>query len=82
MQAPPLPSPRYLTVGQVAARLSVSTDTIWRWCRLGTFPKPYRIGGNTSRWRLSEIEEYEASLTTALLFSGSVGDSFLAELQQ
>ncbi|WP_172960965.1 helix-turn-helix transcriptional regulator [Oceaniglobus roseus] len=50
----------YLSVEQVAARYNVSKDSIWRWRREGDFPKPVRLGGNTSRWRLSELEAYEA----------------------
>jgi prophage regulatory protein len=49
----------YLSVDQVAARFDVSKDTIWRWKREGDFPPPVKLGGNTSRWRLSHIEEWE-----------------------
>ncbi|MBC2834091.1 helix-turn-helix domain-containing protein [Gemmobacter straminiformis] len=51
-----------MPVEQVAARFSVSVDTIWRWCRKGTFPKPYHPGGSAARWRIDEIEAYEADL--------------------
>ena len=51
----------YLTVGQVAAKFSVSTDTIWRWKRNGDFPKPVRVGPNCTRWRLSDIEAHEST---------------------
>ncbi len=50
----------YLTVVQVAERLGVSVDTIWRWNRDGDFPKPYRFGGST-RWKLQDLLDYEAS---------------------
>ncbi|MVO18578.1 helix-turn-helix transcriptional regulator [Parasedimentitalea huanghaiensis] len=51
--------PLYLSVDQVAARFSVSKDSIWRWRRDGEFPAPVKLGGRTTRWRLSEIEEWE-----------------------
>jgi prophage regulatory protein len=49
----------YLSVDQVAARFNVSKDSIWRWRRDGEFPAPKKLGGRTTRWRLSDIEEWE-----------------------
>ena len=51
----------YLTVKDVAHRLSVSTDTIYRWKREGTFPKVYRLSRGTARFKLSEIVEWEST---------------------
>ncbi|MBQ0750533.1 MAG: AlpA family phage regulatory protein [Roseovarius sp.] len=51
-----------MSVEQVAKRFSVSKDTIWRWKRNGEFPAPVKLGGTTTRWRLSDIEEYESQL--------------------
>ncbi len=62
-----LPQTLYIPVEQVAARFSVSVDTIWRWCRKGVFPKPYHPGGNSARWKLSEVVEYECSMRVGLL---------------
>lgn len=57
----------YLSVEQVAKRFSVSKDTIWRWKRNGEFPAPVKLGGTTTRWRLSDIEEYESQLICGLI---------------
>lgn len=59
----------YIPVDQVAARFSVSVDTIWRWCRKGSFPKPYHPGGSAARWKVSEVEGYEATLRTGLIMA-------------
>jgi prophage regulatory protein len=48
----------YLSVRQVAQRLDVSKDTIWRWCRKGEFPAGVKLSGGCTRWRLAEIEEH------------------------
>ncbi|MCZ8153184.1 MAG: AlpA family phage regulatory protein [Rhodobacteraceae bacterium] len=65
----PLPTDAlYVPVDQVAARFSVSIDTIWRWCRKGSFPKPYHPGGSSARWKVAEIEAYEASMQAGLIF--------------
>lgn len=51
----------YLTVRQAAARLAVSVPTVWRWAReRPDFPKPHRLGPNCTRWRLSDLEAWEA----------------------
>lgn len=51
----------FLTVDQVAARYSVSKDTIWRWKREGMFPKACVVGKGTTRWRLRDLVEHEAT---------------------
>lgn len=56
----------YLSVNQVAERFNVSPDSIWRWKRAGDFPAPVKLGGNTTRWRLSDIEEWEGQLRCGL----------------
>lgn len=51
----------YLTDRQVAERLSVSKPTVWRWVNvLPDFPQPIKLGPNTTRWRLDDIEAWEA----------------------
>lgn len=54
--------PHFLTVEQVATRFGVSTDTIWRWKRMGGFPRAVKVGPGTTRWRLADIEAHERSL--------------------
>jgi len=43
-------------------RLPVTKVTIWRWVKLGEFPKPVKLGEATTAWKISEIEEWEAGL--------------------
>jgi len=56
----------YLSVEQVALRFGVSKDSIWRWKRKGDFPKPVKLGGTTTRWRLADIQEWENQLSCGL----------------
>lgn len=58
---------KYLSVKQVAERLGVSIPSVWNYAGNGPysipgFPKPYKLGPHLVRWRLDELEEYEASL--------------------
>jgi len=48
-------------VREVAQRHSVSVSTIWRWVNKGQFPKPIKLSPGCTRWRISDIQEWEAS---------------------
>lgn len=67
----------FLSVNQLAERLSVSVDTIYRWKREGIFPKAVKLSPGTTRWRLSDIEEWEVSRPTALITDIDLSDSRL-----
>lgn len=81
MTKPLSPETLYLSVDDVAARFSVSTDTIWRWTRLGKFPKPVKIGAGTTRWRMSDLLAFEATLPCdfAMVVEGDV-EAFFAQV--
>ncbi len=61
------PQTLYLSVQQVAERYGVSTDTIWRWVRNGAFPKRYKLGGGTTRWRMADLIEHEATFQIGVI---------------
>jgi prophage regulatory protein len=74
------PATMYLTVSQVAERLGVSTDSVWRWVRTDEFPKPYKIGPNCTRWKLSDVLEHEASFRVGMmLFAEALEGMFLLQ---
>lgn len=50
---------------QVAIRLHVSRVTVWRWAASGRLPPPVRLGPHTTRWRLADIEAFEAQRVAA-----------------
>jgi predicted DNA-binding transcriptional regulator AlpA len=52
----------YITDRQVGARFSVHHLTPRRW---PDFPKPIRLTPGCTRWRLSEIEAWEAAKASA-----------------
>lgn len=54
--------PKFLSDKQVAARYSVSRATIWRWVANGKFPEPIKLSEGCTRWRLSDVEAFEAEL--------------------
>ena len=52
-----------MTIAEVRATLRIGASTIWRKVKEGSFPAPIKIGGST-RWQLSDVEVFVASLTT------------------
>lgn len=48
---------RLLTLKDVRALLAVSHTYIYKYIKMGEFPKPFHLGKETnSRWRLSEVQ--------------------------
>lgn len=56
---------RYVADTFLADRYDTSRVTIWRWARQGTFPKPVKLGPNCTRWRLEDVEAWEAQQVAA-----------------
>lgn len=51
----------YLSDRQLSERFGVSRTTPWRWAKTDpTFPKPITLSPGCTRWRLTEIEAWEA----------------------
>jgi len=45
----------FLTVKDVAARLTIGVSTVWRQVKKGNLPPPIKIGDST-RWRRADLE--------------------------
>ena len=50
---------RYVSVVTLCQRYEVTRPTVWRWVREGLLPEPYRFNSHVTRWRLSEVLDYE-----------------------
>lgn len=37
-----------------------SPATVWRWAAEGRFPKPFKLGPNTTVWDLDQVEAFLA----------------------
>jgi prophage regulatory protein len=60
------PPELFLNDAQVAARYGVNRATPWRWAKSRPdFPKPICLSPGCTRWKLSEIEAWEATQTAA-----------------
>ena len=52
----------FLPVKIVAERYGVSVETVWRWSRADQgFPKPVSLSPGCTRWRLADLEDWEAA---------------------
>ncbi|MEX0603838.1 MAG: helix-turn-helix domain-containing protein [Marinobacter sp.] len=56
---------QYLSDKHISERYEVSRQTVWRWVREGKFPAPLKLGPNCTRWKLSDVEAWEASKEVA-----------------
>lgn len=56
--------PLYYRIYEVAKRYGVSRATIYRWIADDrvNFPAPIKLGPNTSAWKASDLEAFEATL--------------------
>ena len=56
---------QFLRVNAVAHRYDTTNSTIWRWAREArfahlNFPKPVKLGPNTTAWAVDELDAYDA----------------------
>ena len=50
----------------IAERYGVTRPSVWRWLKTDpTFPKPISLSPGCTRWRLDEIEAWEAARRAA-----------------
>lgn len=47
---------------EVVKIVGVSGTTIWRWEKVGLFPKRLRLGANSTGWLASEVNEWLENL--------------------
>jgi prophage regulatory protein len=53
---------KYIADTDGADRYGVHRTTWWRWARTDpSFPKPIKLSPGCTRWRLSDIESWEAA---------------------
>lgn len=51
----------YLSDVQIANRYGVTRQTVWRWANSDpSFGKPIKLTAGCTRWKLSDIEAWEA----------------------
>ena len=50
----------FIPVDAVAQRYGVSRATVWRWAQHDKFPKPVKLSPGCTRWKLSDVEAWEA----------------------
>ncbi|SDJ58269.1 helix-turn-helix transcriptional regulator [Aliiruegeria lutimaris] len=49
---------QYETIKQIAARCNVTVVTIYRWRKTEKFPAPFKLGPNTTRYSIDEVEAW------------------------
>lgn len=54
-QTNPLQAGHNLRVSDLAPRLGVSKNTIWRWVRQGQLPKPLKLSDKVTVWKSEDV---------------------------
>ena len=50
---------QFIRAKNLAPHLAVSEPTLWRWLKEDpTFPKPVKLSGRVTAWKISEIESW------------------------
>jgi excisionase family DNA binding protein len=65
-------SQKLLAPKQVAARLGIAKDTLFRWIARGKFPPPMRFNRRVGRWTEEEVQQWITSFRAAPK-NGAVG---------
>lgn len=50
---------QYLSDLSVAHRYNIGRSTVWLWLQQGKLPKPIKLNKTRTRWRLSDLEQWE-----------------------
>ena len=58
MREPNTPFDRIIRKPELLAITGVSAATIYRWIAEGSFPRPVRLGSNSSGWRASHVQDW------------------------
>lgn len=62
----------YLDLKSVMERFKVSASSVYTWISCGQFPAPKKFG-RSSRWKLSELEAWEAAQPQRVDREGTAG---------
>lgn len=54
----------FLRLPEVLKLIPVSKSTWWNGIRTGRFPKPVKLGPNTSAWRAEDIQNLISTMAT------------------
>ena len=57
----------WISAPELASRMGVSQNTIWRWARTKRMPAPAQLSPGCTRWRLDQIERWEREKTPGQL---------------
>ncbi|WP_111748638.1 helix-turn-helix transcriptional regulator [Salinisphaera orenii] len=56
---------QYLSVKDVAGRYRIGVSTVWEQVAAGRMPAGIKLAPNTTRWRLSDLIDWEAGLASS-----------------
>jgi len=60
-----MPDSAYVRLPVVAALNGIGPATVWRWVKLKRLPAPYKLGPNTTAWRVGDLRRSMAEAIEA-----------------
>ncbi|PHS58961.1 MAG: AlpA family transcriptional regulator [Alteromonas sp.] len=51
----------YLSVKSVSHRYDIGVSTVWLRVKQGKLPQPIKLHGTSTRWKLEDLEKWEAA---------------------
>lgn len=55
---PNLPDCAIVRQRQIVPLIGLSASTLWRYVRSGKFPKPFKVGANSTAWRWGDVRAW------------------------
>ncbi|MDT0581440.1 helix-turn-helix transcriptional regulator [Brumicola blandensis] len=51
---------QFLSVKSIAHRYDIAISTVWLRVKEGKIPKPIKLHGTSTRWKLEDLEKWES----------------------
>ncbi|MBK7000946.1 MAG: AlpA family phage regulatory protein [Rhodoferax sp.] len=60
-----LPGSAFVKQPQILQVVPISASSLWRWIKIGAFPRPIKLSDHCSVWRVQDVRQWMAAQTVA-----------------
>lgn len=58
-----LPGSAFIKQPQILELVPISASSLWRWVKIGAFPKPLKLSDHCSVWKVADVRQWMAAQT-------------------
>lgn len=58
-----LPGSAFVKQPQILQVVPISASSLWRWVKIGAFPKPLKLSDHCSVWKVADVRAWMAAQT-------------------